>query len=399
MPIAFGGILNISSPTSVNGIADEIFNKRLDPNGANGVSISGSFTSAPNDSFGTVIFNLTAPFGPPNTPFTNSNLQFTAYVIDATHIQLIESDQALSTGFGSTAGIAIGQGSAAGSFSNASLSSGTSYVFGVLGMDLSTSAQDNGALPDTWTSAGLVESNGTGDLTAGYTDASLLYNTAEGTAINPQIGAQISAQITAGAYSVSPNGRAVLNNFVLSPEPRHGYRPTLFFYLTGMSGEGHPAALVLAAGDTSVGSVYYPSIGTGIAYQQSTAAPVFFGDYGLSFAQQNGTENDGTGQMNVNPANTPPLSGVADASNDGQDNDFLGTFSGPTSNVPFSGNLYANPDSTANANAFSVPIAVDYYYVDQDHGFWIETDLVSAFSGQVSLGYYATRTSLCSGCP
>jgi hypothetical protein len=251
----------------------------------------------------------------------------------------------------------------------------------------------------------LFEADANGNLIGGFTDTSLLYNTAQGNSANPITGAQISAQITAGAYSISSNGRAVLNKFVFNPEPKHGYNPTFFFYLTGSAGAGNLAALVLAAGDTTVGSIFYPSIGTGVAYQQSTAAAMFFGDYGLSFTQQNGTENDGTAQMNANAANSPPVSGIADASISGQDNAFLGTFSGPTSNVPFSGTLYANSNSTGNANVFlpvgpySTPMAMDNYFIDPDHGFWVETDLVSEASGQVSIGYYAARTSLCSGCP
>ena len=57
------------------------------------------------------------------------------YIVDATHIKLIETDNisGSTTAFGSTAGIAIGQGTATGTFTgNASLS-GT-YVFGVLGL-------------------------------------------------------------------------------------------------------------------------------------------------------------------------------------------------------------------------------------------------------------------------
>jgi hypothetical protein len=404
MPIAFGGVLNIASPSNVSGVADEIFGKTLNANGANGVAISGSFTAVPNDPFGTVTFNLTAPFGPPNTKRTDVNLQFTGYIQDATDIQLIESDQFSGTGFGTTAGLAISQGNTAGTFSNTSLLSGTSYVFGVTGLDLSPNAVNSGSLPYTLTSAGLFQADGNGNVTNGFTDTFLLFNTAQGTNANPQTGAQISAAFD-GAYAVASDGRTVVNNLVFTPDPKHGYNPTFFLYLTGLIGAGSPAALVLAAGDTTTGSIYYPSIGTGIAYQQSTAAPVFLGDYGFSFTQQNGSENDGTAQMNANAANTPSASGIADASADGQDNSFLGTFSGPTANVPFPGTLYANPNPTGDEtnNVFPLvgtsPMTVDYYFVDQNLGFWIETDLVSEQSGQVSFAFYAARTSLCSGCP
>jgi hypothetical protein len=406
MPIGFGGVLNIASPSNVTGIADEVFGKTLDANGANGVAISGSFTAVANDPFGTVIFNLTAPFGPPGRPGTNVNLQLTGYIQDATHIQLIESDTSTGLGFGTTAGLAISQGNAAGTFTNASLPSGTSYVYGVTGVDLSTNSVNNGSLPNTLTAAGLFQTDGSGNATNGFTDTFLLFNTAQSTMVNPLTGAQISAAFD-GTYAVDSTGRTVLKTFVFNPSPKHGYRPTFFLYLTGLSGAGDPTALVLAAGDTTAGSIFYPSVGTGIAYQQSTAAPVLFGDYGFSFIQQqNGSENDGTAQMNANSANTPPISGIADTSNDGQNNSFLGTFSGPTSNVPFPGTLYANPnppDNTMN-NVFplvgaGIPMTVDYFSIDQDLGFWIETDLVSAQSAQVSFALYEARTPLCSGCP
>jgi len=406
MPIGFGGVLNVASPGNVTGIADEVFGKTLNANGANGVSISGSFTAVPNDAFGTVIFNLTAPFGPPNTSHTNVNLQLTAYIQDATHMQLIETDESAGVGFGTTAGPAIGQGSAAGTFTDASLPSGISFVYGVTGIDLSTNSVNNGSLPNTLMAAGLFQTDGGGNVTNGFTDTFLLFNTAQSTMVNPITGAQISGAFN-GTYAVDPTGRTVLNNFAFNPSPRHGYNPTFFLYLTGSSGAGNPSALLLAAGDTTAGSLFYPSVGTGIAYQQSTAAPILLGDYGFSFVQQqNGTEDDGTAQMNANLANTPPISGIADTSNEGQNNSFLGTFSGPTSDVPFPGTLFANPnppDNTQN-NVFPLvgagnPMTVDYFFVDSDLGFWIETDLVTAQTAQVSFGFYQTRTPLCSSCP
>jgi hypothetical protein len=51
---------------------------------------------------------------------------------------------------------------------------------------------------------------------------------------------------------------------------------------------------------------------------------------------------------------------------------------------------------------FSPQITVDYYFIDASHGFFIETDLLTPGAqqnGQVSLGYYAERTPVCSGCP
>jgi hypothetical protein len=123
----------------------------------------------------------------------------------------------------------------------------------------------------------------------------------------------------------------------------------------------------------------------------------FGGDYGFSFTQQNGTENDGTGAMTANPAaNT--LSGVVDANsgfNPTSNNSLSGTFGTPAvANGRFPGTL------SSPIFDFS-PFALDYYTIDSNHGFFIETDLVNptAPSSVVTFGHYAARTAVCAGCP
>jgi hypothetical protein len=106
-------------------------------------------------------------------------------------------------------------------------------------------------------------------------------------------------------------------------------------------------------------------------------------------------------------ATTAPLSlsGVADfnlAFSASVAQPFTGGFSAPGSNGVFPGTLVG--DSTVTSSVvFSPQIGVDYYIIDSEHGFFVETDLVNATApeqqGQVSFGYYAGRTPLCSGCP
>jgi S-formylglutathione hydrolase FrmB len=142
--------------------------------------------------------------------------------------------------------------------------------------------------------------------------------------------------------------------------------------------------------------------------------PTFSGDYGFSFTQEDGSENDGTAQINANATNQN-LSGFADSSTNAglpglPDQSFSGTFASPSSSAPFPGAL----ENTDQSTAFSVgnnnttnEFAVDYYFIDPSHGFFVETDLVNAVpptipptpSGQVSFGYYAARTPLCASCP
>ncbi len=396
-PLSFGGILNIDSATGISGngsITDEILAKKIN---ATALGISGTLTA--RDQFGAVVFSLMAPFGSGNKLIP---LQFTGYTVDNAHIKLIETDDSLTSvsPFGLTAGQAIGQGTATGTFTANSSFSGT-YVFGLTGVDLSNS----NTVPLTLTAAGLFTADGNGNFDSGFTDTFLALNTVQGTNANPQTGAQISLPFT-GTYSVdaSGTGRASLTSITFNPEPDHGYTPTLYFYLTG---NGNPP-LVLQSGDT-----HYPSLGAGIAYPQSTTTPTFSGEYGFSYAQDLSgvSENDGTAQLNVTPATTPPsLSGITDVNLDfgaTQDQPFNGTFSVPTASGPFAGYLVGTNNSLLSSLAFSPQISIDYYFIDSGHGFFVETDLVNSVppttpptpSGQVSFGYYATRTSLCAGCP
>ncbi len=368
-------------------MTDEILGKKVN---ATALGLSGTLTAP--DQFGAFTLNLSAPFGAGNKFIP---LQFTGYIVDATHIMLIETDTASGNAspFGLAAGPAIGQGSATGTFTSNAAFTGTS-VFGIPGTDLS----NTNVVPNTLTAAGLFTADGAGNLSNGFADTFLGVSTFQGT---PDGGSQISASFT-GTYSVdsSGTGRASSTSITFNPEPKSGYLPQFFFYLTG---NGNPV-LVLQAGDT-----HYPSVGAGISYPQSSASAAFSGTYGFSFTQEQFAfnENDGTAELTVNPDGTPQMSGLADANLGGgssQDNGFLGTFNTPASNAPFSGTLYADPNAPFNA-VFplppSPPTTVDYYYIDPEHGFWIETDLVNPTSpsGQVSIGYYAARTPVCDGCP
>lgn len=398
-PVAFGGVLNIDSRNTISGtgsVVDEILGKEVN---ALALGISGSLT--PPDQLGSFTLNLDAPFGSANKVIS---LQFTGYIVDATHISLIETDTASgsATAFGLAAGSAIGQGNATGTFTtNASLS-GT-YVFGIPGTDLS---EFNGlygfiATPATSTAAGLFTADGAGNLTSGFTDTFLDLNTYQGTLANPQTGAQISAPFT-GTYSVDSTGtgRATSTAITFNPEPKGTYLPTLFFYLTGNGGP----ALVLEAGD-----LHYPSIGTGVAYPQSATTPTFNGDYGFSFTQElsGSSENDGTAPLSTDSTTVPPsLSGIADVNlsfSANQDQPFTGTFAAPSASGPFTGILVGTNNAVATSVAFVPQIAVDYYFIDPTQGFFIETDLVNATAleqtGQVSLGYYEARTPACAHCP
>jgi hypothetical protein len=397
--LAYGGIFDVASGT-ISGVTDEFIGEKQKISDGS-FAVGSQLTSGP-DAFGQITFALAGYLdGIHSKPVTAI---LTGYIVDSGHIRLIESDNtATTTGFGSTGGVAVAQATGAyGTFGNGSLSG--NYTFGVTGVDL----YQSNLVPATLTSAGVFTADGQADgaITSGFTDTFLQLNCVQTNCKNggPQ-GAQISASFT-GSYAVdsasascgatsgtvvSGTGRACLTPANFSPAPNPTYSPQLFFYLTGLSGTSQPAALVLGMGAIGASpNLHYPWLGSGLAYAQTTATPTLSGLYGASFTQQNGSETDGTAQMTVNSANTPPLSGTADASSQ-LGNGFLGTFGTATSyNLP--GTLYANPEAPIDS-VFTNQIAADYYSIDANQGFFIETDLLAGpyQTGQVTLGYYAVQ--------
>ncbi len=371
-PTAMGGVFNIDSANTISGMGS-VADQNLAGTMTIKQGLSGTISNP--DSFGAVTLNLTVPAFPTATSF-----QFSGYIVDATHMKLIENDNIDGGGSASTGGVAIGQGSATGTFLNDTSFSGT-YVFGVVGQDLNT------FFPATLTSVGKFTADGNGNLANGFTDTFLQANGLQGTA-----GAQISAAF-GGTYTTDTKGtgriRVNLNHFVPAPQPP--IQPVFFFYLTG---NGNPP-LVLDAGDFSP-ALNYPSLGTGIAYLRTTTSPAFGGDYGFSVTQQNGAgENDGTGQFTA-VASAGTLSGALDMNtsfNAQFGSSIAGTFP-PAAAGRFAGTL----DSQV---FYSTPFKVEYYAIDANHGFFVETDLVNPNSPTdvVSFGYYAARKPVCTGCP
>jgi len=388
-PTAIGGILNLDLLSTGKGsVADQYLSGVPLPT-TNNKKLTGSLSSP--DAFGAVTLNLDVPLFPSTTAFT-----FTGYIVDSSHIKLIESDNTSGAGLGSTAGLAISQGAATGTFTNASFQ-GT-YVFGVLGADLS----NGNTIPATVNSVGLFSPDGNGVVTNGFSDTFLQQNTAQPPNFS---GAQISATF-AGTYIVATNGRVgvTFNHFNPQPNPRISAIRS-FFYLTG---DGTGPALVLAAGDNAV-TPNYPFLGAGIAYPQSTSL-TFAGDYGSSFTQGSfGSESDSTSWMTADAA-AQTLTGVADVSAP-----FFVTLNAPffgspptstdcLAGTPISGcfaELLENgtpaiPGASSPFISHNQPFPADFYTVDQDHGFFVETDLadLNSPSGVVSFGYYARRSPL-----
>lgn len=371
-PTAIGGVLNVDSQ----------------PNNSNNISGTGSVADQNQSALGITLVFQPKPFGSVSSPdplgmvsltlnfplFSTPVMQFAGYIVDATHIQLIEND---NFGGGSVAGLSIGQGSATGTFLDDSAFSGP-YVFGVTGVDLS-----NGQ-PGTLTSAGVVTADGIGKVN-GYTD------TAFQSLFSPSTGlpALISGSFN-GNYSIANGSGRAHTGFYGFVNPNNLFQPIFIFYLTG---NGNPA-LVLASGDVNFN---YPFLGTGIAYPQSSSLSLS-GTYGLNFTQQNGTESDGTAVMSVTSAS---FSGSADVG-PSIDQAYTGTINSQNCSVLVVGCFTGSFANAAGSSAFqgsnaanpNLPVAftADFYMIDQSRGFFIENDLL--VQQQVSLGFFATQTAI-----
>ena len=356
-PMTMGGVLNIDSPGGISGngsITDQDDAGTVFPSAA----VSGSVSTP--DSFGAVTFNLT-------TAFAAITIQLTGYIVDSQHIKLIESDNNGSgSGFGITAGRAIGQGTATGSFTTNKSVAGK-YAFGILGEDLS-------AISTSLASVGQFTADASGNLTGGYNDEFL-----QGFAV------EIADSLT-GSYTLDASGTGRVDSTI--NYTTNGPGPELIFYLTG---NGNPA-LVLDA-DASIGSV-----GAGISYVQGAPPFSFNGKYGLYLAQGVfGSENDATGQFIANET-SQVLSGVIDTNlqwSPQPDSALSGTFKSITNSGRFNGTLTNTffPSPSASPNT----LAVRFYLIDSQHGFFIETD--SLTSGDLSFGYFAGRSPVCPACP
>jgi hypothetical protein len=369
VPTAFGGVFNIDNNPSVGSIsgngslADQDYyntsfsaRKLLSCVPPSGMTGQVSQPIAP----GIVTINLTGTtcFGQP----LPGSIQFTGYIVDASHIRLIESDDLDGVSGFLTAGIAVSQGSAAGMFTSASLNG--PYVFGVLGYDI------NSGVPSSLTSAATITANGAGAFT-GMDDTCFLGEFASFTN-NTLSGTYVADAGHLGRLSLSPKFTGA------SPAPK----VVLLFYLTG---NGTPPLVLWSEG----ADLNYPAVGTGIAYPQAAnAGTLSFGNpesYGFNLIQNNFGEFDGSGQM-LTTANggTGTITGTIE---DFNSNDFNGggstslndTFALPADQFGRISGTFRNVSGTDGP-------FFKYYMVDDNHGFLTETDLIN--SGQVSLGFF-----------
>ena len=378
VPIAFGGALNIDQPsngvisgkgsladqgsiTTKSGKTTVTVKNCAPPSGAGAVAgISGTILPIPSDPYNAVRLKLT-------TCFAATPLQFTGYIVDATHIKLIETDLSGNTGF-STSGVAIGQGSSAGKFSGLQSFSGA-YVFAASGFDKSKFAS-------SLASAGRLVVDGAGNA-QGLLDEFTFSATRN-----------FSGTLT-GTYTIDSSGigRVDTKTFLAGTNGASSNGPEFIFYLTG----GSNPPLVLAFDTTAL------AIGAGLAYPQAAPPYQFSGDYGFNGfdlpKRSTGPLMDMTGQFSVTADQTTTnlnLAGILDSETLGLS--LAGSFSAPSNSARASGNL-----SVSSFSGLPNPAAASLYMVDNQHGVLVETD--SGTLGPVFLGYFAARTPVCQTCP
>ena len=269
-PLGMGGVFNVDGVGTIsgNGTVMDLIDNGVVTSGA-GLTIAGSVASP--DQFGKVVVNLNPAF--PGSPA----ITLAGFIVDDTHIKLIERDQLFVTG-----GIAYAQGSSTGTFTGNGAFN-TTVVYSTSGYSTVSKSTEQ---PTVY--AGEFTANGSGSLTNGYTDEN-------------QFGLLTSDTLT-GSYAVDSTGtgRVVTSNVFYGSS---GPGPSWIFYLTGASDA--PALILQVNGSTHNSSNYIETVGT--AYTQAAGPPgvsSFTGPYGMGFSYfpASGGEDDGSGQVKADGA-------------------------------------------------------------------------------------------------
>ena len=338
-PAWIGGVINVDSPGAISGagsILDVIIaNEAYQP----GTFAVGASTVSAPDAKGRVQIQLVLAANSTLPP-----IDLAGYVIDATHIRLIETGDNATNFQGVLGGTALGQGNNTGQFSAASVA-GSSYVFGAQGQDT------QGFLRI----AGVLTANADGSVTGTLNWRDLTGTTTQ------------SPLSFTGAYTVDPTGRVTLSQ--LTDGATFHYSMHLY-----LAAGGNALLLSNDSGDAFDGQ----------GFQQKTGAftaASFSGLYGLNATVfTSGTFGPspviGSVTTAVSGSGSDSVSGFADRGNGGSDFAVTGSFNAAANGV-FGGTLAGlSPGSPTTAGSFTL------YLVDSTQAVMIETD-----PSQLSLGY------------
>jgi hypothetical protein len=369
-PLSLAGVVNIGAAGSISGTGSV-----LDANEWNGttgsstdfqaqplVATPSSLVSGP-DTLGRVLFTLTPGAGANNaTPLLQFALR--GYIVDANHIQLVEtSNDALN---GTLGGTALSQGANTGKF-DSTFVAGNSYVVGLTGIDISNPLQVAGLFTVSASGSGVSGSADYNDLT--ITGPQSPYSIAGSYTIDGPGSGPLDAgtgRVTITSVNVGPIGIANLELY--------------------LDGSGHALATTLDGSDV---------LG-GIAFQQSSGTFTAASLKGAYVIDATGWHQI-TGGLNplnaIGPVTAPgsggTFAGTVDlnwllSSNPGPtfpDLTLSGAFT-PTANGVFTGTITGlDVGTAANADSFSL------YLIDPTgDGVAIETD-----THQLTLLYLAQQ--------
>lgn len=340
VPLAIGGVINISG-TSIS-TTTSAFDLNFGGTTYADQTFSSGTVGAP-DASGRIVFSLT----PSNTSIP-SGIALAGYIVDATHIRLVELTDPLNS---ATGGTALGQNAA-----NLSIS-GNTYVLGMTGYDPNGILQGAGVLTPTL-GATTVGGN------ISYSDLA---------------GGGIANPITAGTYVADSTipGRVTITGLT---DGNLASPLNLEMYI-----DGNGNALVVSLDSNDVLE--------GVGYQQTGGGSFTAGSFGGMYVM------DATGADSVNelqldavgPISADGTSALASPASSGFDLNSL-TVGAPTSNVTVSGTFTGASDGVFNPSTLTgldVTTSTNsdtfvYYVVDTTRVIAIETD-----PNQLTLAYLA----------
>jgi hypothetical protein len=341
-PLSLGGVINIDNPGSISG-AGSIFDINDDGVPLAAQTFASGSVGVP-DGFGLVDFTLT-----PSSASGVGRIVLVGYVIDASHIRLIEHG-AVDVFRGTVGGSALGQ-TGTGTFDAGSLSA-SSYVVGAAGPEL----------PGAQQLASVLTFNADGSVSG-----TLSYNDLK--TQTPQGG---STLVSGATYSVASTGDVTLTGLTGIADITTGttFTYNLQLYLTG---DGNALVISMDTADVLAGRGFLQTGGG------SFNAASFSGSYALNVVQKLPIppfERDGVGTIAADGVAT--LTGFVDLNELHPTTDVLltGTFAANPNGV-FTGTISGISSIDAPSDNFT------YYLVDTTQVLAIETD-----TDQLTLGYF-----------
>jgi hypothetical protein len=340
-PAWIGGVVNIDSAGGISGSGSEL--DVLDGQvGVSGEDTVGASTVSAPDAYGRVTIKL--------YPGTGSSLQalyLAGYIVDATHMRLIETEDGVDAAnfLGVMGGTALGQGANTGHFTTAGIA-GTSYVFAAEGEDQNGPLQIAGVLTP--------KSDGTVTGTLNWNDLS-------------SSGVQAPIAVT-GSWTVDATGRMTVTNLVSGSSPNYA----MHIYLTG---DGNGLLLSDTGDSTFAGQVFEQEAAT-------FTASSFSGNYGLNATEY--VQSSLYGELGVEGPlvssasdGSDTVSGFLDNANGAADFAVSGSFAASGDGV-FTGSLAGfAPVARGMSDGFTL------YVVDGTQAVVIETDGMQLMLGRV----------------